>query len=150
MYGLIGIFILFGLTGKSNVPIEEIWSENSANYASFASITMARERFQLIVKNICFDNILTRDIRKLDKFRKMSEIFNKFKDNLNLITPSSFLCIDETLYSFRWRCFYRQYIPSKPARYGIKYWCLADIITGYTSRFNCFIIALYSYPFLYF
>ena len=57
MYGLIVIFILFGLTGKSNVPIEEIWSENSANYASFASITLARERFQLIVKNICFDNI---------------------------------------------------------------------------------------------
>jgi hypothetical protein len=139
MDGFIGVFILFGLTGKSNISIEEIWGENSANYSQFASITMARERFQLIVKNICFDNILTLDTRKTEKFHKMSEIFNKFKCNLNLITPSSFLCIDETLYSFRGRCFCRQYIPSKPARYGIKYWCLVDIITGYTLSFIYYI-----------
>jgi hypothetical protein len=112
MYGFIGVFILFGLTGKSNISFEEIWCEDCANYAQFAILTMARERFQLLVKNICVDNILTRDTRKTEKFHKMSEIFNKFKCNLNLITPSSFLCIDENLYSFRGRCFCRQYIPS--------------------------------------
>ena len=34
--------------------------------------------------------------------------------------------IDEILLKFRGRCSFRQYMPSKPGRYGIKFWILAD------------------------
>jgi hypothetical protein len=122
--------ILFGLTGKSDISIEEIWSEKSANYAEFAAVTFSRERFQLITRNICFDDLSTRNIRKTSKFHKMEQIFTLFKNNLKLITPSFCLCVDETLYSFRGHCFCRQFIPTKPARYGLKYWCLVDTTAG--------------------
>jgi hypothetical protein len=135
MYSFIGLYIMFGLTGKSDVSIEEIWCEKSAQFAPFASVTMSRDRFQYISKNICFDDIRTRENRKTHKFHKMLEIFNLFKENLKLIHPSDCLCIDETLYSFRGHCFCRQFIPSKPARYGIKYWCIVDTRTGITFIF---------------
>ena len=35
------------------------------------------------------------------------------------------------LQKFRGRCKFRQYIPSKPGRYGIKYWIIADAENHY-------------------
>ncbi len=57
----------------------------------------------------------------------MQAIFTMFKVALKIIIPSYYLCIDETLYGFRGACNFRQFIPSKPARYGIKFWCLIDV-----------------------
>ena len=39
--------------------------------------------------------------------------------------------IDEMLQKFRDRCRFRQYMSSKPGRYGIKYWILADAENQY-------------------
>ena len=121
MYSFVGLLIIFGLTGKTDISIDEIWSERSIHYSHFASVTMSRERFQLISINICFDNIVTRELRKSNKFYKMVEILNLFKQNIKLMEPSFCLCVHETLYQIRGKCFFRLFIPSKPARYGIKY-----------------------------
>jgi hypothetical protein len=78
----------------------------------------------------------------------MGNVFNLFKDKLLWLHPSYNLCVDETLYSFRGtvcitnflnyfnfiskgKCSFRQYIPSKPARYGLKYWCIVDTDSSY-------------------
>jgi hypothetical protein len=49
-------------------------------------------------------------------------------------TPSAFLTIDEQLLGYRGRCGFRQYIPSKPDRYGIKLWLCTDSETFYTCN----------------
>ena len=84
---------MFGLTGKSDVSIEELWSERSAQFAPFApfaSVTMSRERFQFISKNICFDDIHTREFRKTHKFHIMLQILTLFKENMKLIHRQTF------------------------------------------------------------
>lgn len=48
--------------------------------------------------------------------------------------PYEYVTVDETLIPFRGRCSFRQYMPSKPAKYGIKFWCLCDAKTGYCLR----------------
>ncbi len=101
------------------------------HYLKEASTAMARNRFQLIISRITFDDVTTREIRKTNKFFKMDEIFNIFKQNIKLIEPSQNLCVDEELYAFRGRCPFRQYMPKKPNRYGIKYWCLVDVAESY-------------------
>jgi hypothetical protein len=60
----------------------------------------------------------------------MQAIFTMYKGALILIIPSYYLCIDETLYEFRGACSFRQFIPSKPARYGIKILCLVNVKHG--------------------
>jgi hypothetical protein len=111
MYVFVGLLIIFGLTGKTDISIEEIWSERSIHYYQLACVTKSRERLQLISRNTCFDNILTRDSRKSNKFHKIADIFKLFKENIKMIEPSFRLCVDETLYQFRGKCFCRQFIP---------------------------------------
>jgi len=48
--------------------------------------------------------------------------------------PYEYVTVDETLVSFRGRCSFKQYMPSKPAKYGLKFWCLCDALTGYCLR----------------
>lgn len=41
------------------------------------------------------------------------------------------MTIDEQLVPFRGRCCFIQYMPKKPARYGLKFWTLCDVKTRY-------------------
>ena len=45
--------------------------------------------------------------------------------------PGEDVCIDEQLVPFRGRCAFRQYMPSKPGKYGLKIWTLCDVETAY-------------------
>lgn len=45
--------------------------------------------------------------------------------------PGPFLIIDERLAPYRGRCRFIQYMPSKPAKYGIKIWMCCDAETKY-------------------
>ena len=70
----------------------------------------------------------------------MDEIFNIFKKNTNLlIIPSSNLCIDETFYAARMKCQFIQFMKSKPARYGIKFWSLVDVNYNYLLDINIYL-----------
>jgi hypothetical protein len=87
----------------------------------------------------------------------MGNVFSEFKRKLLWIRPSYKLCVDETLYSL-WviymcsvfvkfynktiiigKCAFRQYIPSKPARYGIKYWWLVDTKSCYLCEVDIYL-----------
>ncbi|GBP60452.1 PiggyBac transposable element-derived protein 4 [Eumeta japonica] len=47
-------------------------------------------------------------------------------------TPFENLTIDEELVALRGHCKFRQYLPSKPAKYGIKIFALVDATTYYS------------------
>lgn len=63
---------------------------------------------------------------------KLRDIFEQFNFNLSAaFEPGENICIDETLYAFRGRVSFLQYMPKKPSRYGIKINCLVDVDTAY-------------------
>ena len=41
------------------------------------------------------------------------------------------MTVDECLVAFRGRCPFRQYMPNKPAKYGIKIWAACDAQSSY-------------------
>ena len=47
------------------------------------------------------------------------------------ISPGKFLAVDETLLKFKGRLNFRQYIPSKRARFGIKFFLISDCTTNF-------------------
>jgi hypothetical protein len=47
-------------------------------------------------------------------------------------TPGTGCTIDESLHGFRGMCSFKQYIPNKPSKYGIKVYVLADSKTFYS------------------
>lgn len=52
--------------------------------------------------------------------------------------PSAEVTLDEQLIAFRGRCSFRQYIPSKPAKYGIKIFALVDVHYPYTLNLEMY------------
>ena len=48
--------------------------------------------------------------------------------------PRTDMTVDEQLAPFRGRCPFRQYVPSEPAKYGIKIWWKCYAVTLYPLR----------------
>lgn len=80
-----------------------------------------------------FDDKNTRNQQKSsDKFAAFREIWDMFIQHcLKYYTPSEYLTVDETLLSFRGRCPFKMFIPSKPDKYGLKIISLCDARTFY-------------------
>ena len=134
MLGFIGLLLLLGVTKKNDVEISEIYNPASPHHLDWATSCMSRDRFKLICSIITFDDVDTRleRVQNNPKFHKMEEVFTRFKSNIQkFFQPGDKLTIDEQLYAYRGRCAFKQYIPSKPNKYGLKIWALVCAITGY-------------------
>lgn len=71
---------------------------------------------------ICFDDQTIRDHRKMeDKLTAVREVLDIFvKKCKHMYNVSNFVKVDKMLPPFCGRCSFKQYIPSKPSKYGIK------------------------------
>ena len=94
---------------------------------------MSRTRFQNIISCLRFDDKRTREERKrIDTFAAIREIWSYFQDCLQTCyTPGSNVTIDEQLLGFRGKCSFRQFMPKKPDKYGLKFWLCVDVDSHY-------------------
>jgi len=62
-----------------------------------------------------------------DKLAPIRNIYDKFVAACEAnYTPGTGCTFDESLHGFRGMCSFKQYIPNKPSKYGIKVYVLAD------------------------
>ena len=127
----IGLCILAGIQKSNFEPLSSLWS-NVEGRPIFTA-TMSRNRFKDILSYMRFDNRETRSERKAtDKVAAFSDVWQMFQVQLpKMYIPGPNLCVDEQLVAYRGRCPFRQYIPSKPSKYGLKIWWLCDSDTSY-------------------
>ena len=130
----IGVSILIGVYKGRGEPIRAVWSESEGRKC--ISQFMSRPMFEKITKYIRFDLSNTRQTRRqVTKFAPMGYVFDMWEQQLSKpFIPYEYVTVDETLVPFRGRCSFKQYMPSKPAKYGLKFWCLCDAQTGYCLR----------------
>ena len=85
------------------------------------SAVISRNRFAFILHNLSFDDESTRAERwKKDRFTAIREFFEKFNNQCMLVlAPGDYLSLDETLYPMRTQISFKQFNPSKPAKYGL-------------------------------
>ncbi|KRZ55881.1 PiggyBac transposable element-derived protein 4 [Trichinella nativa] len=55
-----------------------------------------------------------------------------------MYNPSENVTVDERLYSFKGRCQFRQYMPKKPAKYGIKFWVACCSKSSYAWKMQIY------------
>lgn len=81
-------------------------------------------RFWNILRFLRFDDANTREERqRTDKAAPMRDLWTMLNSNLRkYYRPTENLTVDEQLFPYRGRTKFTQYIPSKPAKYGIKVW----------------------------
>lgn len=94
---------------------------------------MSLKRFEQLTRYLRFDDSRTRLARlQADKLAPFRHIWTLFLRILNTaFKPSLELCIDEQLLVTRDRCSFRQYIPSKPGKYGLKIFWLVDATNNF-------------------
>lgn len=67
-------------------------------------------------------------------------IFDKWMHRLkNSYIPGKNVTVDEQLVPFRRRCPFIQYMPSKPAKYGMKIWAVCDSDTFYAWNLELYV-----------
>jgi hypothetical protein len=82
------------------------------------------------------DDKSTRVQRKAnDKLAAIREIWDRFVVNCKkLFEPFEEMTLDEQLVAFRGKYPMRQYMKSKPTKYGIKVWAAVDMKTSYLNN----------------
>ena len=122
----IGLTLLAGVEKNWDVAVRELFSDPLQNPMYRA--TMAVRRYEDIRRLLRFDDKRTRAERlKTDHMAAFRHIWELFLSNCRTtFIPSECVTIDEQLIPFRGRCKFKQYMPSKPAKYGIKIFWLCD------------------------
>jgi hypothetical protein len=103
---------------------------------------MIRERFERISRYFHVANTTLNPARGQNGHDRLAHlrplitmIFNKCRD---LYNPHINVSIDEAMVAFRGRLGFRQYLPSKPTKYGVKVWVRADPTSGYVNSFQVY------------
>lgn len=132
MQAYIGLLILAGVFKSNNEATSSLW-DGEMGRAIFRA-TMPLKMFQRLSRVIRFDDKRTRDARRqTDKLAPIREMWDKWVERLPLMyNPGLNVTVDECLVGFRGWCPFKQYMPSKPAKYGIKIWTACDAESSYS------------------
>lgn len=138
--GCIGILYLAGVLKAGRQNLFQIWDNSRGIGIEAIYLAMSLNRFRFLIRCLRFDDVNTRQQRKeFDKLAPIRELFESLIKNFQAnFTPSQYLTIDEQLVAFRGRCQFRQYIPSKPSKYGIKIFALVDVKNAYTYNMEIY------------
>lgn len=126
-----GLLLLAGVYRSCGEAMECLWDDVKGR--PIFKATMSLRRFQNISRVLRFDDKSDRaDRRARDKLAPIRVLWDKWANNLKILyNPNECVTVDEQLVAYRGKCPFRQYIPSKPAKYGIKIWALCDSNTNY-------------------
>nr|XP_033938629.1 piggyBac transposable element-derived protein 4-like [Pseudochaenichthys georgianus] len=100
---------------------------------------MSHKRFHQISRTLRFDDKLSRLRRRDDKLAAFRKVWDMWTHRLPMLFSSfSDVCVDEQLVPFRGRCSFKQYMPKKLAKYGIKIWANCDVKSSYAWRLQVY------------
>ena len=133
MKAWVSLYMNMGLVTKPN--LSSYWSTDPALSTPFFPSIMARDRFLQILRYLHFaDNTQapragSADYNKLYKIQPFLDlIIPNFQE---VYKPTRQLAIHETLIKFKGKVHFRQFLPIKPGRFGIKAFTLAESTSGY-------------------
>jgi len=110
---------LFGQKEREDQYSHQQWQEIDSQ--------MSSNTYDLMIKELAW-----MERQQSDKLAAFRDIWIMFTEQLpKYYIPGSDLCVDEQLIAFRGKCRFKQYIPSKPAKYGLKIWWCCDANTSY-------------------
>ncbi|KRZ12308.1 PiggyBac transposable element-derived protein 4 [Trichinella zimbabwensis] len=131
LHAYISVLILAGVYKSHGEATNSLW--NTENGRPIFPSVMSLDNFQRISRIIRFDDRETRSHRReKDPLAAIRDIWDDWVARLPMMcNPGAYVTADERLIPFKGRCPFRQYMPKKPAKYGIKVWTLCDAKTSY-------------------
>ena len=98
---------------------------------------MSRKRYELIRSCLHFvDNAQRNKDDRLSKIRDILDMVSDLYKEIYITNKE--VSVDEAMLRFKGRLFWKQYMPKKPTKWGIKVWALCDSNTGYLLKFDVY------------
>lgn len=134
-----GLLLLAGVYRSRGEDITELWDDQKGRPIFRA--TMSLKLFKLINQCVRFDDKENRmNASERHKLEPIRNVFDKWVQRVRaLYVPGKFITVDEQLLPYRGRCPFIQYIPNKPAKYGIKIWVLCDSKSYYAYNLEVYV-----------
>lgn len=132
---LIGLLYMSGLLRSSRLNVNELWDQNGFGVERFW-LTMSKHRFLFLMRCVHFaDQKINDQSNGPEGLGDIKEVMDIFVNRCQVMyNPSECVTIGEMLISFRGSCPFKQYVPSKSKRYGIKLFALVDSKMPYTKN----------------
>ena len=129
MWKFFGIIIEMGLVQMPK--LKYYWSSSELYRLDIIRNSMSRERFELLLKFWHFTNNNNKNSDP-DRLFKVRPLLDLLKERFTSVyMPDSVVSIDESMVPWRGRLSFKQYIPGKAHKYGVKIYKLAAV-NGYT------------------
>lgn len=124
---LIAVRMLMGVTRLPEM--KQYWSRDPLLQYPIITRIMKQDRYFEILKYLHFsDNTQPNG----DKLQKMGKIWDLCMQNFqNTLRAHKNISIDESLMLYKGRLSFKQYIPSKRSRFGVKIFSIVDETTGF-------------------
>ena len=131
------------LQGTKTLPSERhFWSRNKYLHVKKVSDTMTRNRYLKINKYLHFNDATTavpRDHEGHDKLHQICPLIERLTETFSAeYKPNKENAIDEGLIKFKGRLGFKQYMPLKQAKHGIKVWLRADSVSHFVCQFDVY------------
>ena len=132
LLAFIGILIAASVHRQNKENLDDMWKGDALPLIRAA---MSRDRFKMMLRFIKFDNENTRAERaQTDKTAPVRDIWIMLNRSLEkAYKPYECIIINEQLFPFRGYTKFTQYMPSKPATYGIKVFWACDASNEYPA-----------------
>ncbi|XP_064646143.1 piggyBac transposable element-derived protein 4-like [Lineus longissimus] len=135
MKAFIGINILMGIKQVSDY--RDFWSQDTALRDEYITSKFPRRAYERLCRFIhCSNPNQVNANDRLDKVRPLITVLDRTFPAM--FEPDSELSIDEAMVKFNGRLVWKQYMPKKPIKWGMKIWCLCDSKTGYCLAFSVY------------
>lgn len=141
MWAFLGIFIVLSVM---QIPRYSLgWGMSKFFGIPGLPSVMTRERFERICKYFHLNDTRNNPPKGQDGHDKLVHI-RPFIDAiqekcLGNYNPPKEQSIDEGMIAFKGRLSFRQYLPAKPTKFGIKVWARGHPRTGYISEFQIYV-----------
>ncbi|CAF1419084.1 unnamed protein product [Adineta steineri] len=127
IYTFLATIMLMSVTKKNKIL--DYWSTDPMIITPIFGQLFPRDRFLPLLKYLHFNDEST--LVNDDKLYKIKPVINSLRKKFkSLVIPNKNLCIDESLILWKGRLAFKQYIPSKRRRFGIKVFVICDCQTG--------------------
>ncbi|XP_024002130.1 piggyBac transposable element-derived protein 4 [Salvelinus sp. IW2-2015] len=130
MYTFLVTVLLMGIVKKNS--LREYWSTDPMFATPFFATLFSQDRFLVLLRCLHFVNNATANLN--DPLHKIRNVLTSLTSAFGQVfMPYKDLCIDEYLMLWKGRLAFRQYIPSKRHRFGVKFFFLCDVKTGFVQ-----------------
>ncbi|CAM4573597.1 unnamed protein product [Leuciscus chuanchicus] len=137
MMTFVGLCLAFGIM---QLPARrDFWRQTKWLYQTNVPKAMARDRFDMIWRYLHLQDNMDPAVDKTDKLWKIRQWMDLLLVRFQaLYEVNGFVSVDESMVKYKGRLGFRQYLPMKPVKWGIKVWVMAESKTGYVTNFQVY------------